>query len=763
MGGFGKIRGKTTVPRIVCVLAVTAAFGAGPQARARVVPPTLQRIYEPVVFYGSNLPELAGLPVEAIHAFAYRADSSKWVAIPFQIDEVRDGDYFTSDDGLLDDDDELVFFSGDVGARVPDGVWLPGEGPRANLRIEIEVWNPLDETQRGWVYLFVNAPDSFILRMPHYFDYDATNDRVLGKYYLVGYNNHGTLVDAHITVAGGGQDVDIVDRQKQRVKGNYRVGWITYNYKATEENVEKVGVDIQGGTVRLLRRLRAKLVYLNLIEQDVSLLTRYYPRSFYVGGGGNISAEYGVYHIRQSLDLNANATGMYFLNARNDSVRVDGDQSQDNVDKALDTPAKHWFMVTGSQGTILTLIDVPKIGDVQRLYYRDSDGGTDDGTSDTGDGRSYGDIGVYIYTTGGRVITGPSSTANWVYFLPANQTREVGEAMLENWLNPLRLRIEPQRIDTLPPAGVYDLLASAEGEGEVRLEWTAPGDDQHTGQAERYDIRYSRQPPPVLVSASQAGFTSGDYDLDTWYRDARPIPDTTAPLPAGEHESRLYTGFQVKTRYYFALRAIDDAGHQGPISNIAVVLVVPVELSSFTAQAVADSVVLRWTTESETNNVGFAIERRTGRSEWTQVGFVSGRGTATEGHNYRFADSPRTAGTYEYRLKQIDSDGSVAYSKVLRVDFVPREFAQLLAYPNPFNAQTRIHLRLPGAKRATLAIYDALGRRVKSIELPSTDAGRFEFVWDGTNDRNEQVASGIYVVRARGGGRLLNTKILLVR
>ncbi|MDZ7372893.1 MAG: T9SS type A sorting domain-containing protein [candidate division KSB1 bacterium] len=725
------------------VVLVVAAYSSG----AEVISPTLQRPFEPILLRGSSVPELLGAPVHALHAFAYDADSCRWRAIPFQIDEVRDGDYFRADDGLLDPDDELVFFSADVGAKVPDGFWVqvPPRGRRP--RVEIELTDPLDPTERGWIYLFQNVPDSLTAHIPTYLDFDGRADRVLGRFYLVGFNSKGILADIHITEAGGGTDTDLVDRQKQRVKGKYR-GAISY--ALSEENIQRMGTDYKGGPVRVLRRLRAKLVYQNILEQEITFVARFYPRCFYVGGGGNIGTEFGVYHLRQSLDLNANAIGMYLISERNDSLRIDG--VADPVDKTLPTPARHWWMVTGRQGTILTLADIPRLGTQQRFYYLDAPSGTADGTEDTGDGHSYGDAGVYLY---GGTITGQSSFATWTYLLPGHQTKETGETFLRWWENPLRVRYEVQWPDTIPPAPIVDLMATPEGEGAVRLEWTAPGDDGPYGQAQRYDIRFSLCPPESIGADSVA--------LEQWFAAATPLPDSLSPLPAGQRETRLYTGLQPRVAYYFALRALDEAGTPAPVSNVASALVVPVELADFRAHVVADSVFLLWVTGSERRNLGFYVERSQDGQSWQVIGFVPGQGSSTSPRAYRFADAPPPGCTYAYRLRQEDFDGHRTLSQEVWVIVPAGKGGELVALPNPFNESTRIRLVLPGVREARVAIYDALGRRLRSDTLRDLGGGNLEFVWTGRDLRGEALPSGVYVVRVAAAGRVFFTKLLLVR
>ncbi|GAB1349317.1 hypothetical protein MASR1M107_15310 [Ignavibacteriales bacterium] len=70
---------------------------------------------------------------------------------------------------------------------------------------------------------------------------------------------------------------------------------------------------------------------------------------------------------------------------------------------------------------------------------------------------------------------------------------------------------------------------------------------------------------------------------------------------------------------------------------------VPVELTSFTADSYANKVVLNWTTATETNNQGFSVEKKT-TGNWEKIGFVNGNSTSTITHNYSFIDETASIG-----------------------------------------------------------------------------------------------------------------------
>jgi hypothetical protein len=179
--------------------------------------------------------------------------------------------------------------------------------------------------------------------------------------------------------------------------------------------------------------------------------------------------------------------------------------------------------------------------------------------------------------------------------------------------------------------------------------------------------------------------------------------------------------------------------------------IVPVELTSFTANVIADGILLEWVTATELNNSGFEVERKL--NTWEKIGFVPGFGTTTEPKTYSFMDENVTTGTYTYRLKQIDFDGTSAYSDevVVEVDFTPNSFALLQNYPNPFNPNTTIQFQVPKSSDVDIKIYDMLGQQIKSLFTGQVEAGNYSVNWDGTNDSGIKMSSGSYIYRMTAG------------
>ncbi len=202
-----------------------------------------------------------------------------------------------------------------------------------------------------------------------------------------------------------------------------------------------------------------------------------------------------------------------------------------------------------------------------------------------------------------------------------------------------------------------------------------------------------------------------------------------------------------------------------PLVTIPVTMeisIIPVELTSFVANNDRNNVTLNWATATEVNNSGFQIERKlNGTSEWTNVSFVSGKGTSTERNNYSYMDKSLTVGKYSYRLKQVDLDGTYEYSPVIEVDVnAPDEFTLYQNYPNPFNPTTTIEYSLPEKSDVTISIYSAIGELVKTLVNGTIESGYHKITFNAAD-----LTSGTYIyqIKAVGNGRtFVDTKKMIL-
>jgi uncharacterized repeat protein (TIGR01451 family) len=84
-------------------------------------------------------------------------------------------------------------------------------------------------------------------------------------------------------------------------------------------------------------------------------------------------------------------------------------------------------------------------------------------------------------------------------------------------------------------------------------------------------------------------------------------------------------------------------------------------------------------------------------------------------------------------------------------------------YPNPFAADTRLQLTLPAAERVVARVYSPAGRLVKTLVDAPLPAGEHLVPWDGTDERGNHVASGVYFIFAEAGADRASRKVVLLK
>ena len=407
------------------------------------------RQLEHILCTGSRFAEFLSTDVNQIFVYSFDSQQKEWQQITFQIDE-RDGasDYFITPNQVLDSNDEILFMVHDAGDRAEQYQWIGDENSKNYHRYEIEVRDPLDPAVNKYVYLYRSEILTHDTNLPVYLDYRdgsiGRSDSLLAQGYFIGHNEYGIIDRWRIPIESGGSNLDILDRQKARVRGSM----YSQSIYATEQKLRVDSYNIKIGPIRAIREVAYKMsIELVGITINVELgVFKYHLYPYKIDGIGTnrvLTADYNITHIRQSFDLNFNAIGMLFNNPENTDITIDG--NSDDIDRTIyPSPDVNWYMCSGNPGTFVMIMEFePPSGSNYRLYYHDNkNGGTDDWTTDTGyDSKSYGDTGV-LFT--GSEIVGRLSLPFIQYFLPANQPRQAGLDIVENYENPLSTYITGQ-------------------------------------------------------------------------------------------------------------------------------------------------------------------------------------------------------------------------------------------------------------------------------------------------------------------------------
>lgn len=211
-----------------------------------------------------------------------------------------------------------------------------------------------------------------------------------------------------------------------------------------------------------------------------------------------------------------------------------------------------------------------------------------------------------------------------------------------------------------------------------------------------------------------------------------------------------------------------------------------VELNGFNAIPGDGEVMLCWTTESETENLGFIIQRRhetacltaqSRQGEWKQVvdyttcEALQGQGSTSEAHEYSYTDAAVVPGAiYFYRLGDVDYAGKITWLKELEVTLpengnaVPAKFTLHKAYPNPFNPETTFKFELGEAADVHVRVYDLLGNLVTTLTNSHYRVGQYSLYWDGRDNRGRLLSSGIYFLNISSTTGFTNTqKVIFLR
>ncbi len=210
-----------------------------------------------------------------------------------------------------------------------------------------------------------------------------------------------------------------------------------------------------------------------------------------------------------------------------------------------------------------------------------------------------------------------------------------------------------------------------------------------------------------------------------------------------------------------------------------------VEVTHLNAEWKENAVHLNWQTQSEVNNLGFEVWKKSEDEDtfrkiasYLDHKELQGQMNSSSPRWYHFRDEEISAGQkYFYKISDVDVQGHRDFYGPVSV-VIPihpsdnsensKETLYLYPnYPNPFNSSTNIPVQfgaLPGVEVYTfLRIYSLTGNLINELFRGYLKAGKYVFRWDGTDSRGLPVASGVYVISFRAGKFQAQRKILVIR
>lgn len=210
-------------------------------------------------------------------------------------------------------------------------------------------------------------------------------------------------------------------------------------------------------------------------------------------------------------------------------------------------------------------------------------------------------------------------------------------------------------------------------------------------------------------------------------------------------------------------------------------------VSSFSGLGIEGVVTLNWQTRSEANHAGFEILRANDLhgfyqliDSYTRNPVLKSAGNSATPQSYTYTDHDLIFGAeYWYKLVSVGNNGETSeygplhlspistHAISLNPGEIPGELTLHSNYPNPFNPSTTIRFDLPrtsaGFYDLRMDIFDIRGSRVGTVLQGKYAPGSYILEWNGTNERGEQVPSGIYLYSLRANELRLAKRMTLVR
>jgi hypothetical protein len=251
-------------------------------------------------------------------------------------------------------------------------------------------------------------------------------------------------------------------------------------------------------------------------------------------------------------------------------------------------------------------------------------------------------------------------------------------------------------------------------------------------------------------------------------------PDYTDSIAVSElaiDHAVIVTGLASGTTYHMSIRAINEEGTTRVSSDVQFEtheyqdLAPPHAPTELAAATDDDAVVLSWAANSEHDLAGYRVYRRSEMD--TTVALLDVAPT----YRTSYRDEDVVAGTvYEYAVSAFDGSGNISErSEWMMVAAGVGPGGRLWSWPNPLVDRTTIRLALPatalqrGGSHYAIRIYDTSGRLVRTLSAGSTSDATVTTTWNGRDEQNYPVSSGVYFCVAEFAGGGTRSKLVVLR
>lgn len=184
----------------------------------------------------------------------------------------------------------------------------------------------------------------------------------------------------------------------------------------------------------------------------------------------------------------------------------------------------------------------------------------------------------------------------------------------------------------------------------------------------------------------------------------------------------------------------------------------PVEFTNVQATRSNNTVIVRWSTASESNNDYFTVERSVNGADWEEIAIINGAGNSTALLHYSATDKTPVKGISYYRVKQTDMDGQYAYSQVVSMDYPHSNIPEFSIYPNPASTASAFEIQISDFdpnEEVLITVIDAMGRHFYSKVVTTNTGGDGMLAIDPAN----RLQPGVYYVTGSSKNNLIKKRL----
>jgi len=210
--------------------------------------------------------------------------------------------------------------------------------------------------------------------------------------------------------------------------------------------------------------------------------------------------------------------------------------------------------------------------------------------------------------------------------------------------------------------------------------------------------------------------------------------------------------------YAYYVTAVYDEGESATSNTVTVDLVLPIP-TGLIAESLESNIFLNWDAIASSRDF---LEYRIYRNSEFLDSTVQ----------LSYADLGVPAGVYSYYITALYSgDWESESSNIVEIDHTEANGIQVPLinslsgnYPNPFNPETTISFSVAQASSlVNLEIYNLKGQKIKILVNEILSAGNHSVVWNGTDEKEKPVASGIYLYKMQMGNYVSSKKMILMK